>query len=78
MKFLIVIPHSKPSVTCLVWFFSLKIEPIFPVNIIVPSLIILASLSCNISPSITFDPATFPTLETLNISNTSADPIIFS
>ena len=74
MKFFTVIPHSKPSATCLVWFFSLKSEPIFPVNIIAPSLIILASLSWDISPSITFEPAICPNFETLNIFCTSAVP----
>ncbi len=38
---------------------------------------ILALESCKISPSITFDPSTFPTFETLNISRISAEPIIF-
>ena len=73
-----VIPHSNPAETCFAWFFSLNIEPIFPLNIIAPSLISLALESCINSPSKTYDPATFPTLETLNISRISADPIIFS
>ena len=47
-------------------------------KIIAPSLITLALESWVISPSVTFDPATLPTFETLNISNISAVPIIFN
>ena len=52
--------------------------PIDPVNSTFPSLINLAFRLLAISPSITFEPATFPTLETLKIACTSADPTISS
>ena len=43
-----------------------------------PSLIILTSEVLLISPSVTFEPATFPAPETLNIYKICAVPVIFS
>ena len=43
-----------------------------------PSLINLALDVLKTSPSVTLEPATFPALETLNISSISADPTTFS
>ena len=53
----------------------LIIEPVYNT---LPSLINLAFKLLTISPSITFDPATFPIFETLKTVRTSADPIISS
>ena len=50
----------------------------FPVNIILPSLITLVLEELDISPTVTFEPATLPAPETLNISKICAVPVTVS
>ena len=73
-------PSFIPSHTysLVLFVLPLKIEPIFPVNIMLPSLIILALEELDISPSVTFEPATLPAPETLNISKICAVPVTVS
>ena len=59
-------------------FFSLKMLVICPSYTTLPSLIIRALALFFISPSVTFDPATFPDFESLKILSISAVPSIFS
>ena len=61
-----LIPHSYPFFTSLTADFSLKILLISPSYITVPSLINLAFDLFLISPDTTFEPATFPSDDTLN------------
>ena len=70
-------PHSNPAFTSLTSSLNLLSERIAPSNISLSSLLSLTLAFRLISPSVTYDPAIFPTFEALKICLTIAFPIIF-